>query len=95
MTPPVVKSINTQNYKGTVGEKIAVRATDDFRVVSVHVQIYAANGTLLEEGNAEADTNGLDWIYTATQTNNPLTGSKIKATATDVPANEGILEVTL
>jgi hypothetical protein len=95
MILPVVKSINTQNYKGAVSDKIAVRAIDDFRVVSVRVEIYAANGTLLETGNAEQTTNGLDWTYTATQANNPLAGSKIKAIATDIPANEGILEVTL
>jgi hypothetical protein len=95
MSPPVVKSINTRNYKGTVGDAIAVRAIDDFRVVSVRVEIYAANGTLLEEGNAELSINGVDWAYKATQANNPLAGSKIKAIATDVPGNEGMLEATL
>jgi hypothetical protein len=88
LSVPVVKSINTRNYKGTVGEKIAVRAMDDFRVASVRVQIVAANGTLLEEGKAEEDTNGLDWIYTATQANNLLAGSKITAIATDVPGKK-------
>jgi hypothetical protein len=95
ISPPVVKNINTRNYKGTVGDKIAVRAIDDFRVVSVRVEIVAANGTLLEEGNAEQNANGIDWTYTVTQANNPLAGSKIKAIATDVPGNEGMLEVTL
>ncbi|THU36113.1 hypothetical protein FAM09_22275 [Niastella caeni] len=94
LSPPVVKSINTRNYKGAAGDKIAVRAIDDFRVVSVRVEIYAANGTLLEAGNAVQSTNGLDWTYTATQANN-LAGSKITAIATDVPENEGSLEVTL
>jgi hypothetical protein len=68
---------------------------DDFRVITVRVEIYAANGTLLETGDAEQNTNGIDWSYTATQANNPLAGSKIKAIATDVPGNEGILEVSL
>lgn len=95
MTPPVVKSINTRNYKGTIGDKIVVRAIDDFRVVSVRVEIYAANGTLLETGNAGQDVNGLDWIYTTTQANNLLAGSKIIAIATDVPNNEGTLNVIL
>ncbi|MCS3800660.1 hypothetical protein [Niastella sp. OAS944] len=95
MSPPVVKSITTRRYKGAAGDKIVVRAIDDFRVVSVLVEIYAANGTLLESGNAEMDENTLDFIYTATQVNNPLAGSKIVAIATDVPRNEGMLEVTL
>ena len=78
-----------------VSDKIAVRAIDDFRVVSVRVEIYAANGTLLEQGNAEQSTNGLDWTYTATQANSPLAGTKITAIAIDVPGNEGILDVSL
>jgi hypothetical protein len=95
MTPPDVKSINTRNYKGTVGDTIAVRAMDDFRVESVRVEIYAANGTLLETGKAEPKANGIDWTYAATQANNLLAGSKIVAIATDVPGNEGAMEVTL
>jgi hypothetical protein len=95
MSPPVVKSIRTRNYKGAAGDKIIVRAIDDFRVVSVRVEIYVASGTLLEAGNAEMDENTLDFIYTVTQVNSQLTGSKIVAIATDVPRNEGMLEVTL
>lgn len=95
MTSPVVKSINTRSYKGAGGDKIVVRAKDDFRVVSVRVEIYEANGTLLEAGDAEQNTNDVDWTYTAIQGNNPLAGSKIIAIATDVPGNEGTLEVTL
>lgn len=95
MTKPVVTSINTRNYNGTAGDKISVRALDDFRVVSVRVEIYAANGTLLEAGNAEQNTNDVDWTYTTMQANNLPAGSKVIAIATDVPANEGTLEVTL
>ena len=95
LNPPDVKSINTRKYKGATGDKIVVRAVDDFRIVSVLVEIYAANGTLLEEGKAEQDINGLDWTYTATQVNTSLAGTKIIAIATDVPGNEGILDVSL
>jgi hypothetical protein len=95
MSPPVVKSIGMRSYTGKVGDKIAVRAVDDFRVTGVWVEIVTANGTLLEAGNAEQNTNGIDWNYTTTQVNNLLAGSKIKAIATDVPGNEGMLEVTL
>jgi hypothetical protein len=95
MSPPVVKSVNSGAYTGVVGSTITVRAVDDFRVTGVQVEIQAANGTLLEKGNAVQQVNGVDWTYTATQANNPLTGSKIKAIATDVPGNEGTLEITL
>ena len=95
MSPPVVKFINTIDYSGAVGDKIVARAIDDYRVTRVRMEIYAANGTLLEAGNAQQNINGIDWTYTATTTNNPLAGSRIKVIATDVPANEGTLEITL
>jgi len=95
MSPPIVKSIDKLNYKGVVGDKITIRAFDDFRITGVLVQITAANGTLLEQGNAQVQSNGLDYTYTATLANSVLPGSKIKAIATDVPGNEGTLEVTL
>ena len=94
LSSPVVKTIGTGNYTGAIGSQITVRAMDDFRVTGLQVEIYSANGTLLEKGNAVQSTNGVDWTYTATQANNPLTGSKVKAIATDVPGNKGALEVT-
>jgi hypothetical protein len=95
MSPPVVRDITTGTYTGAAGNTIPIRAVDDFRVTSVQVEIYAANGTLLEKGNAVQQNNGVDWLYTATQANSPLTGSKINAIATDVPGNQGTLQVTL
>ncbi len=95
MSYPKIKSINTRTYKGAVGDKLTVRAFDDFRVTGVRLEIYAADGSLLEEGEAQVSTISLDWTYTATRVNNLLAGSIIKAIATDVPNNEGILEVRL
>ncbi len=95
LSPPVVKIVDTSNYTGVTGSQIQIRAVDDFRVTGLQVEIHSANGSLLEKGNAVQSTNGVDWTYTATQANNPLTGSKVKATATDVPGNKGTLEVTL
>ena len=95
MSPPVVKSFDTAQYTGASGGPIIVRAVDDFRVTGVQVEIYAASGTLLEKGNAVQQVNGIDWTYTATQSNSPLAGSKIKAIATDVPGNQGTLELTM
>jgi hypothetical protein len=92
---PEVKKIDAGNYTGVAGTKVVVRALDDFRVTGVVVEIYAASGTLLEKGDAVQQINGLDWTYTATQANSPLTGSKIKAIATDVPGNQGIFEQKL
>ena len=98
MSPPVVKLIDTRDYKGASGDRIVTRAVDDFRVTGVRVEIYATDGMLLEAGNAVQNINGIDWTYTATQRNPApagLAGCKIKAIASDVPGNEGSLEVTL
>lgn len=95
MKPPVVKTITTREYNGAAGSKLTIRAKDDFRVTKVFVEIYSAAGALLEQGSAVITPNIVDWNYTATQANPLLAGSKIKATATDVPGNEGMLEITL
>lgn len=93
--PPVVEKIETREYTGVPGNKIVVRSWDDFRLKNLRVEIFAGNGTLLESGNATQNDNGIDWTYTATVANSPVTGSKIKAVATDVPGNEGMLEIVL
>ena len=98
MSRPVVKRIDTGKYKGAANDILVIRATDDFRVTNLYVEIYSAGGALLESGFAEQNLNGLDWTYTVIYANpagSALVGTRIKAVATDVPGNEGMLEVTL
>jgi hypothetical protein len=42
----------------------------------------------LEEGAATPNANGLDFSYTATQSNASLAGTTIRAVAEDLPRNE-------
>lgn len=98
MSPPVVKLIDARDYKGAAGDRIVVRAVDDFRVTGLRLEIYGADGLLLEAGSAAQNMNGIDWTYSVTKANPApagLAGCKIKAIASDVPGNEGTLEVTL
>ena len=95
MKPPRVKEINTRAYTGAAASKISVRAVDDFRVAEVRIYIYSTDGTLLETGLAETEPRGVIWNYFATQLNNAVAGTKILAVATDIPGNEGVLEITL
>jgi hypothetical protein len=88
---PVVHSITVNGYKGNAGDVIFVQATDNFRVVAVKVSIFDAAGVLIEEGNATQD--GLMWMYTAQLSNN--NALRIVATAFDLPANQGIMEVMI
>ncbi|HEY2349761.1 MAG TPA: hypothetical protein VGH64_12120 [Puia sp.] len=96
LKPPVVKKIDLSNYKGQVGSVIVINAKDDFRVAQVKVSIHSSTGDLVEEGNAILNpVRRRLWNYTATQNNATLTGSVISATATDLPGNSGLLEITI
>ena len=93
---PVVRKITTAQYTGVAGSAIVVAAKDDFRVAKVTVSIYAAGGALIEQGDAVLNPiNREQWIYTATHANAALAGTKITATAFDLPGNTGTLDVTL
>jgi hypothetical protein len=51
---PAVDDIDLSAYSGQVGERIAIRAHDDFELVGVAVAIRKADGTVLEQGAAAA-----------------------------------------
>jgi len=78
-----------------VGSKIEVKATDDFKVKSVKVRIDDAAGTLVEEGLAVPDADGLHWSFTATRANAVLTGDKVTVSVTDMPDNLTVKTKTL
>lgn len=92
---PELSNLDTNGYSGTIGDRITVRAIDNFFVESVKISILAAGGVLLEEGNAVLGTNGLDWTYTVTQANAALAGTTIRVAAEDLPKNRTILEKIL
>jgi hypothetical protein len=50
---------------------------------------------LIEEGTAFENGDGLNWVYVAKAANDAVAGSTIIATATDLPGNEGCLEVVV
>lgn len=92
---PELSKLRTDGYTGQAGEPIVVQAVDNFRVTFVKVRILAADGQLLEEGQAVEDENGYDWIYTTKVANPVLAGSKIQVIAEDVPKNSTSLESIL
>jgi hypothetical protein len=93
-TPPVVEKIITIGYRGEVGDIIMIEAFDDFKVNNVRLEIFNAAGELIESGPCEVDFKE-SWKYTVTRENASVQGTKIKATAFDIPENEGTLEVIL
>ncbi len=91
---PVIAKIITDNYHGAVGDKVLVDASDDFKVTGVVVSIHNAAGDLVETGNAVIQENE-DWLYTSTQVNAAVAGSKITAVASDLPGNSTSFSVNL
>lgn len=93
LVEPKVEFINTIDYKGQVGDAIAVRAKDDFLVTRVKVEILGAGGTLIEDGDAVTDDSARNlWSYQAKALNPTPAGTTIRATAFDKPGNVGSLE---
>ena len=84
---PDIDEIDVTNYTGAIGDSIRIRATDDFKVVQLHVAIFNADGSLVEEGDAVQQENVLDWLYSATIANESLEGDKIVVKAADKPGN--------
>ena len=90
---PTVESISTIDYRGHVGDPIAIRAKDDFMVTRVKVQILDSTGTLIEEGDAVTDESArMLWKYVATAANATPAGTTVRAIAFDKPGNVGSLE---
>ncbi|HMH31526.1 MAG TPA: hypothetical protein VK543_00760 [Puia sp.] len=92
---PTVESIDATGYHGIVGDPLTIRATDNFKVAGVTVSIHNATGDLVEQGKAIVQEDTVDWLYTATQVNPAIAGSKITAVATDLPGNSTPFEVIL
>ena len=87
-SPPEIKSVDVSLYAGVVGNKITVKAIDNFMVKHVKLEIRKPDNSLIEEGDAVQDPrNGLLWVYTTTAANAAVSGTKIIAKAIDLPGN--------
>ena len=95
MNAPEIDEVDVRDYTGEIGSTIRVRATDDFQVNRVYVKIEGEDGSMVEEGEAVADPNGLDYLYTAKKKNVSLTGDKITIEVNDIPGNEALKTETL
>jgi len=93
--PPKIGKIDTASYHGHLGDHLIVEATDDFKVIAVQICIHNAIGHLIEQGDAIMQINTVDWLYAVTVENEPFAGSKITATATDLPGNKTSFTMTL
>lgn len=92
---PEIRKYNVTEYTGQIGDKISIRAFDDFKVEWVRLIIKDCTDTTIEEGDAVLSANGADWIYTATVENPCMAGAKLIMSAADIPGNITIQEVVL
>ncbi|WP_400190467.1 hypothetical protein [Hymenobacter sp. B81] len=84
---PDIHEVDLTDYQGQAGDTIRIRVTDDFKVLSTTVRIENGDGSVVEEGAAVRQANGIDWVFTATKPNASLEGDKITIRATDKPGN--------
>jgi hypothetical protein len=98
-----VDEVDLSAYAGQVGDKIAIRAHDDFDVSGVRVAISSADGHALESGAAvETPPNPNNavgraagrWLYTATAAVLTGTSVRIEVTATDRPGHKTVKTAT-
>ena len=87
MKAPHINEIDVSHYTGQPNSYIQVRAVDDFKVAEVSVTILNADGSEVEHGMAVLQPGSIWWRYTATATNDSLTGDKIVIRVSDVPGN--------
>jgi hypothetical protein len=87
LNPPVL-----YRYTGKAGDVITVKATDDFHVEAVKIEVFDRTGKLLESGKAERyRRKPFIWKYKTTVANENFKGSTIQATATDMPGNDCVM----
>lgn len=93
--PPKITKHNTAHYSGQPGDKISIRAIDDFKVEWVKLQIKDSSDAIIEEGPAILSANGADWIYTASAANATLAGTRLIMSVGDLPGNVTTEEVVM
>ena len=90
---PVIHYINLKDHTGAVGDKIRIKATDNFQVTAVEVTITNAKGILVEKGQATRySRKPAMWSYILTVANPDLPGTVISVIARDRPGNTAALE---
>lgn len=96
LVAPKISSVDTLDYKGEIGDRIGIRASDDFRLTSLEVSIVDAQGKQIEKGAAQLrqDTTD-DWTYTVTVAHEPVAGTKLIIVARDTPGNVTVRETVI
>lgn len=92
LNAPEIQDVNISGYTGKPADVIQVKATDDFKVAQVTVEILKADGSVVEKGNAVSNDAGFEWLYGATVNVDSVNGCKVIVKAMDLPGNVTALE---
>lgn len=85
---PSVRQIDVDQWTGRVGETIRVKARDNIKVAAVFVVIRAANGDVLEMGEAlPSGTGSAWWNYTTRSRVNITPFPSVEAISYDLAGN--------
>ncbi len=96
LTAPKIHYISLKQHTGAIGDKIRIKATDDFQVTSVNVTITDKNGNQLETGaTSRYKRKPVMWVYTLTVANPEIVGTVIEVQAMDRPGNKTEQKVTI
>lgn len=95
LCPPVIDAIDASGYRGNIGDKIMVDASDDFSVAEVRLKIANPQGEVVEEGLCQKDQHHENWVFTATETVASITGLILTARVKDNPGHAGEAMLTL
>lgn len=90
--PPTVSN-PTGVYNGQAGTVLGIRAMDNYEVKEVKLVITQADDTLIEQGDAVLQINGVDWAFTCTTSFATPAGCKLIWTAIDWAENAALLEL--
>ncbi len=93
--PPVVGDISTDNYTSLAGSYVTVPVTDNFRVKSVTVSIKKPDETLVEEGAAVLQPDGIHWQYDVTVLGGSTAGNIVTVKAGDTPGHFTVKQITV
>lgn len=91
--PPDVVHIDLSQWHGGIGETLRMQVQDNVYVEHVNVLITDENGEMVETGSASAEANGIWWQYVTT-VDHPGGNAMVVVSASDLPGNEGSLEVS-
>jgi len=87
---PSVDEVDLSGYGGAAGDKIVIKASDDFEVLGVNVALTNGDGSPLESGAAiETPVKSGRWVYTATSAVTTGTTVRIAVIASDRPGGKG------